>query len=93
MAVAEGEADGVVADEGPVYDGDARELFAGVAAVPAAQDVWLADIGGARGGGAEKLCGEEIFGAVCPANGELFADNLKVLGCLHGLFCSLEINS
>lgn len=69
VAVAEGEADGVVADEGPVYDGDARELFAGVAAVPAAQDVGLADVFCARGGGAEKLGGEVIFGAVCPANG------------------------
>lgn len=74
--VAKGEADGIVADELPIHDGYARELLAGVATVPAAKDVRLADIGGAGRGRAEDFSGNIVFGAICPADGQLVTDYL-----------------
>ena len=83
VAVAEIEADGVVADLFPAGDGHAGELFRAVAAVLVSEDVTFADVGGAGGRGAQVFHQVVGFDAVFPDDGDFRTDELDVGGRFH----------
>lgn len=80
VAIAEIEADGVVADLFPTADGHAREFFRAVAAILVSQNVTLADVGGTGRRGAQVLHREIRLRTVFPDDGDFVADELDVGG-------------
>ena len=83
VAVAEIEADGVVADAFPVEHAHTGKLTLIGAAVALAEDVFFAALFGAGRGGAELFHLEKGFGAVAPGDGDFAADELDVGGCFQ----------
>ena len=83
VAVAEIEADGVVAYDFPRFDGYAGEFLRAVAAVLVSEDVTLADVLRAGGCGAQVFHQEIRLRTVFPDDGDFVADELDVGGRFH----------
>ena len=84
VAVAEIEANGVVADAFPIEHDHAGKLTLIGAAVALSEDVFFAALFGAGRGGAELFHLEKGFGTVAPGDGDFATDELDVGGCFQG---------
>jgi len=84
MAVAEIESDRVIANLFPSGHLDTVVVFPIGAAVLLTEDVFLAALLGAGGGGTKSVHRKKGFSTVAPGDRDFVADKLDIARCLHG---------